>query len=122
MVGTPALGGVDHQGGLQAQTQVEQVVVHRAHGQQRRDVRAGGCDAAIGQHQDLAAGTHRRLGLALEALDGCSQGIGTVGDGQERGEGAEWQAMAPKIRQFGLIEDRAGQMQHSGSGGLGAQR
>jgi hypothetical protein len=31
MVGAPALGRVHHQGGLQAQAKVEQVVVHRPH-------------------------------------------------------------------------------------------
>ena len=86
VVGAPALGGVNHQGGLQAQAQVEQVVVHRPHRQQGRNRGGGGVDAPIREDQDLHTGTHGSFGLAAQAADRCSQAPRPIGDPHQGGD------------------------------------
>ena len=86
VVGAPALGRVNNEGGLQAQSQVEQVVVHRPHRQQGRDRAGGGINAgrlatlapAIRQHHDRCAGAHGRLGLPTQPLHGVLKAPGAL--------------------------------------------
>ena len=127
MVSAPALGRFHHQGSLQAQAQVEQVVMHRADGQQRWNGGRGGIDptslaAPIAQHQDLAAGAHGRLGSAAQALHRKLETSGAVGDGHQRGKGGGGQALPANLRKLSFIEDRTGQVQHRRRGGFWAQR
>ena len=127
VVSAPALGRFHHQGSLQPQAQVEQVVMHRAHGQQRWNGGRGGIDptslaAPIAQHQDLAAGAHGRLGSAAQALHRNLETSGAIGDGHQRGKGGGEQALLAHRRQLRLIEDRTGQVQHRRRVSFGAQR
>ena len=122
VMGAPALGSVSHQGGLQTQAKVEQVVVHRTHRQQRRDVGGGGGDAPIREHQDLAASAHGGLGLRLEPLHRRRQARGPIGDRHQGGEGAGGDALLRHGGQLGLIEDGAIEMQRGSGRRLGLQR
>ena len=126
VMGAPALGRVHHQGGLQAQAEVEQVVVHRAHRQQGRQRGGGGADPSlrtgpVGEHQDLAAGAHRDLGLTAQAIEGGAEGGRTVRDRHQGGEGAQGKPLLCEGGQFRLVENRTVEVQHGGGRGLRTQ-
>ena len=60
------LPGLDHQAGLQAVAEANQVVMDRGYGEQRGDRRAAGPDAAVGEDHYLRAGHDRVVGLVAE--------------------------------------------------------
>ena len=76
MVGAPALGCVHNNGGLQAQPQPQQVVVHSAHREQGGDGGVARGDAAIGEHQDRFALAHGRFRCALQTITACCKPAG----------------------------------------------
>ena len=122
MVGAPALGRVHDQGGLQAQAQVEQVVMHRPHRQQGRDRGGGGIDAgglatlapAIRQQHDHGARSHGRLGLPAQPFHGLLQAARPRQHGEQGREGGHGQALVGDGRQFRLIQHRGIEVQHPG--------
>ena len=130
VVGAPALGGLHHDRGLQPQPQPQQVLVHRPHRQQRRDVGGGGIDAArgaihqhpVGEHQDLAAAAQGRLGLVAEALQRLLQAGGALQHRQQGGEFGGGQPLLGQGLQLGFVEQGSAQVQHRGGGGIGPQR
>ncbi len=76
--------GLDHQTGAGAQALLDQVLMHRRGGEQRRDRHVIGIDAPIRDDQDVVPGTHRVLGFGHQRgqprLDaGAAPGLG-VGD------------------------------------------
>ena len=114
VMGAPALGGLDHDRGLEPQTGSQQVVVHRTGGQKRRQGRDGGIDAAglaiqaqtIAEHKHPGAGAHGCFSLTAQAPHRDLQGSRAVDhrhQGRQRGHG---QAMAAQVHQLGLVEHR----------------
>ena len=129
MVGAPALGRVNHERTLQPQPEPQQVVMHRAHRQQRRDVGGAGTEAhalavsaeAIGEHQDLTTTAHGSFGLEAQPLNRLLEARGAGRHRYQGGQGGQRQAMGAQGRQLGFVEHRRLQMQHGSTSGIGAQ-
>ena len=80
VVGAPGLRRLRHDRGLQPAVSLEQVLVHCANRQERRDVRLALLDAPgleVGQHQDLGAVLDRLLRGGGELLDRGLESLGT---------------------------------------------
>ena len=129
MVGAPALGCFHHQGSLEPQTQIEQVVMHRSHRQQGRNSDGGGIDAAalaieakpIGEHQDLGTGAHGCFSLRAQALHSGLQGRRPGLQPKQGGEGLAGQALITHSLEVRLIENRAIEVHHRRAGGFWPQ-
>ena len=77
------LAGLDHEAYRGPESLADQVVVHGGRGQQRRDRDPVRPDRPVGEHDDVVAAAHRRLGAVAEPVErpvhGRRAGLGRVG-------------------------------------------
>ncbi len=103
------LAGLDHEAGLQARAAADEVVVHAADGDQRRDRDALGVDAAVGEDQHVDAVLEDLLGLGAHAVERLQHALGPVGDRPRDVErvGAEDLGVdLAQLLQLGVAQDR----------------
>mmetsp|Transcript_22560 Transcript_22560/g.63332 ORF Transcript_22560/g.63332 Transcript_22560/m.63332 type:complete len:392 (-) Transcript_22560:1377-2552(-) len=110
VVGAEALRGLRDERRVGADGLVDQVVVHRARGQQRRDERPSGVEGALGpvaEHHDLAAGPDGGLHVGAQLLQ--RRGEPAVGVLQAEGLGLQ-PVVGLDGRQLTLDHDRGGEL------------
>ena len=113
VVRAPALRRLRDERRAEPQLLAEQVVVHRPHGQQRRNVRLLRRDAALGQvrqHKDLRARAHRRLRLLAQRLHGLAQAGGARRHLVEGGKRLAGAAAVLYRLDLAVVEQRALQL------------
>ena len=78
------LAGLDHEADGGAQALADQVMMHGAGGEQRRDRNPVGAGRPVGQDDDVLARAHRRLGVLAKLVEGGAHAggamVGCVGD------------------------------------------
>ena len=104
LVGVAGLARFTHDAGLHAAAGVDQVVVHRAGGQQHRDGHVFVVHPAVRQDQDAGAGLHGGLGLLAEPAHGLLQSGVALGQQPGRVERGVRMVLALEVAQrFKLV-------------------